>query len=145
MRWRNVPVPEANVVSLLLGITLHLFIPLSIFPKAWIGHAAGWPVVLLGIGIAGWAVWEVRRIDIAAPERLVTTGPYALSRNPMYVAWMALQLGVSFVVNTAWPVVFLIGAVPYTHFFVVRKEERELGRRFADAYRRYRKDTRRYL
>jgi len=93
----------------------------------------------------GWAVSEVRQIYVEEPTKLITTGPYALSRNPMYVAWTKLQLGVSFVVNTAWPVVFLIGAILYTHFFVVPREERDLERRFENEYRRYRKDVRRYL
>jgi protein-S-isoprenylcysteine O-methyltransferase Ste14 len=145
MRWRNIPIPEANVISLMLGIAMQIFLPLHIFAKQWIGHAAGWPILVLGLGIAVWAVSEVRQMDIEKSDRLVTTGPYAFSRNPMYLAWTIIQIGIALLMNSIWPGIFLVGAFLYTHIVVIQREECTLQEKFGDEYEQYRDEVRRYL
>lgn len=49
-------------------------------------------------GLNVWALGERRRrsagtFDLERPEILVDSGPYAITRNPMYVGWWLIQLG----------------------------------------------------
>ena len=64
--------------------------------------------------------------------------------NPRYVAWTLAYVGVSFLVNTAWPLVLLPGVPALIHVSVLH-EERELDHRFGAEYRQYRTRARRYL
>ena len=49
---------------------------------------------------AGW-------VKLADPDRLITTGPYRMSRHPRYVAWTNLYPGVSLILDSGWLLVFL--------------------------------------
>jgi protein-S-isoprenylcysteine O-methyltransferase Ste14 len=75
---------------------------------------------------------------VAAPERLVVSGPYRHVRNPMYVAVVALVLGQGLLLGQA--VLLLYGSVVWLlfHAFVVLYEEPTLGRRFGPSYQTYR-------
>jgi protein-S-isoprenylcysteine O-methyltransferase Ste14 len=89
-KWSNVPIPEAYAVGLVVGILLHLLLPQVIFSERWIGFVLGGLSAFAGAGIAVWAVLEASDMSIDSPDRLLVTGPYALSRNPMYVAWTVI-------------------------------------------------------
>lgn len=143
-RWGNVPVPEPYLVGLVVGIVLQAFVPWPLLPRAWMGHAAGWPLILAGVLLAAWAVLTAGDVDVERPDRIVTGGPYAYSRNPMYVAWAAIYLGITFVLNAAWILLASPGVLALIHV-VVRREERALERRFGADYTAYRRQARRYL
>jgi protein-S-isoprenylcysteine O-methyltransferase Ste14 len=83
-------------------------------------------------------------LDLERPNRLVDSGPYVFSRNPMYVAWTLGYVGVALVAGTAWPLLLLPVVLVVTQV-VVRREERSLERQFGDAYRTYKASVRRYL
>jgi protein-S-isoprenylcysteine O-methyltransferase Ste14 len=83
-------------------------------------------------------------VDLDRPNQLLDSGPYAFSRNPMYLAWTAGYVGVALVVGTAWPLL-LLPVVLVTTQVVVLREERSLERRFGDGYRSYKASVRRYL
>jgi protein-S-isoprenylcysteine O-methyltransferase Ste14 len=143
-RWRNVPLPEPLLGGLGGGIVLHVVERWRLVPAPWIGHAVGWPLVLAGSVLAIRAVTAAGSVDLEEPDRVVVAGPYEHTRNPMYVAWALVSVGVSFLVNTAWPLVLLPVALAVIHVSVLH-EERELDRRFGAEYREYRNRTRRYL
>jgi protein-S-isoprenylcysteine O-methyltransferase Ste14 len=97
-----------------------------------------------------WAIIAFRRAG-TRPEpwkpvtAFVTSGPYRFTRNPMYVGFTLIYLGVAAMVNTAWPLWFLPAIFLTMHFGVVRREEAYLERRFGDDYRAYRDRVRRWL
>ncbi|WP_312912169.1 methyltransferase family protein [Natronosalvus caseinilyticus] len=145
-RWSNVPVPESHVAGLLAGTVAHVLKPVRLLENQRLARSAGWGLTGVGLLIIGWAVRTVGELELngGKPTALVTTGPYAFSRNPMYVGWSALYLGITFLLNTAWLLVVLPAMLSTVHL-VVRREERSLEREFGDAYRAYRRDVRRYL
>jgi protein-S-isoprenylcysteine O-methyltransferase Ste14 len=143
-RWGNVPVPEAHVLGLLVGAALHAVRPRQITQNRQPLSIAGWISISAGILFVAWAVSAVRNIDIERPTELVTTGPFAFSRNPMYVAWTALYVGITFVVNTVWLIMLLPLVMVATHI-TVRREERSMEETFGDDYHDYKNDVRRYL
>ena len=84
-------------------------------------------------------------MDIASPNLLLTGGPYAFSRNPMYLGWGLIYLGIGLAVNSAWILALFIPVVAYVHFVDIRKEERRLEEQFGDEYLEYQRRVRRYL
>jgi protein-S-isoprenylcysteine O-methyltransferase Ste14 len=123
---------------------LQLIWPWNLEAPVWVRHAVGWPLVLLGSALAAWAVKAAGPVDLAAPERLVVLGPYRRSRNPMYVAWTLVYLGLALVLGSAWPLALLPAVLLLTHLAVLR-EERRLAERFGLGFGRYRREVRRYL
>jgi protein-S-isoprenylcysteine O-methyltransferase Ste14 len=83
-------------------------------------------------------------IDAEHPDQLVTTGIFAFSRNPIYVAFGCVLLG-EFLVFPNWILlVYLVVASALIHRQVLREEE-YLGRHYGQRYWEYCNRVRRYL
>ena len=75
----------------------------------------------------------------------VTRGPYAFTRNPMYVSLVALYVAVALWLNSWWPFVLLPVVVLVIDRAVIAREERYLGAAFPAEYSAYRARVRRWL
>lgn len=107
-------------------------------------RTAGWAIVGGGSLIIAASLKAAGRTELAKPDGLVTTGPYAVSRNPMYVGWALIQLGIGLTAGSGWVLATLpfVGAAVHRE---VLQEEVRLGERFGDEYRRYCATVGRYL
>ena len=87
--------------------------------------------------------WRIG-IDRKSAGKLVTGGIFSLSRNPIYVAFDFIFVGI-FLMNGTW--FFLIYALlaPLAVHSQIVREERFLTQRYGEAYERYRNKTARYL
>lgn len=124
---------------------MHLVVPSPILPTSGIAQLAGPFLILTGVAIVAWSVIAVRDNDLARPSALTTRGPYALSRNPMYLGWIALCTGLALIVNSVWMAVATAGAWIYLHTVTIPREEESLLGKFGAQYEAYRKQVRRYL
>lgn len=78
------------------------------------------------------------------PERLVTTGPYALTRNPMYLGHIIFMLGTVLTLGSwAGALALLLRALWFHRR--VRGDEERLARLFGEEYERYRARVNRWL
>lgn len=143
-QWADVPIPEPHIAGLLVGGVLHTRVPVRATANQQLARRVGWPLIGIGLLIIGWAVQTIGDPDGRHPMGLATTGPYAFSRNPMYVGWTVLYLGFALVLNTAWLFIVFPGVVVTCHQ-VVRREEQSLEQAFGNGYRNYRREVRRYL
>ena len=141
----NIPVPEIYVIAIILSIVLKIFFPAHIFKFFWIGHVLGWPLSVIGVFISLWAVSEAGQMSIDSPNRLISTGPYAYSRNLMYVGWALIYLGIILILNSLWSLGLLVIVLVYTHFIEIRPEEKFLQKKFGAQYDNYRKNVNRYV
>ena len=83
-------------------------------------------------------------IDQDRPGSLVKTGVFAISRNPIYVAF-ALVLAGEFLVYSTWiRMLYLLGGMLLLHRQVVR-EESYLDAQYGEEYAEYRGRVRRYF
>lgn len=83
-------------------------------------------------------------IDVENPDRLVTAGVFAFSRNPIYVG-LFLVLAGQFLVFPNWvPLVFLFAGTWLFHRQVLREEE-FMRRHYGQEYDAYCRRVRRYL
>jgi protein-S-isoprenylcysteine O-methyltransferase Ste14 len=76
---------------------------------------------------------------------LITHGPFACSRNPMYVAATFMLLGWAIFYGSA--VILILAVVGWTllNYLKVPQEERGLEARFGEAYRAYRRRVPRWI
>jgi protein-S-isoprenylcysteine O-methyltransferase Ste14 len=76
---------------------------------------------------------------------IVRTGPFRFSRNPIYLSFAVLQLGIALWIGSIWMMATLIPAAALVSSVVVRREERYLENRFGQQYADYRNSVRRWL
>ena len=143
-RWTNVPIPETHVTGFLASGTLHLTHPWKLPGNRWLSRCAGGTLLGAGVSICASAVLAASDADLSRPSTLIRSGPYAVSRNPMYVGWTLVYVGVALVTRSAWLTVSLPAVLSSTHREVLREELR-LEKAFGRDYVEYRNRVRRYL
>ena len=118
------------------------------FPQQFAGTIACLFLVLLGLAgrawAGGWAGSHTRRATIEAPH-LVTGGPYAHVRNPIYLASIVLGLGMVGLLGDPWMLVPYVGVFIFLYVSIVPAEEEMLARQFAQEYQRYRENVPRII
>ena len=122
--------------------------------RHWLPRIGSKPAgVVLAIAALGFALAAAAQmiragthIDPYEPAtKLVTSGPFRLSRNPLYLSLTLLYCGVALFFALPAAIVALPAALAILHFGVIRREERYLESKFGDPYREYRKRVRRWI
>lgn len=146
------PPPFLYVAGFLVGLALERWIwrisPPNVIRGLFV--IAGWIGILGGLLLAAWGLAVFFRlrtaiVPIHPASRLVTSGPYRFSRNPMYVGLSALYLGLAFLFNVVWPILVFPFVLIALYRLVIRREERYLTDAFGEAYTLYRQRVRRWL
>jgi len=144
--------PLLFIAALGLGALLTLFFPIGpglAQPNA-LGLVVGIVFVLLGFALAVFSASAFRRagtnvVPGQPATALVTTGPYHVTRNPIYIGLVLVYFGLSIILTSVWVLFLLIPALMILQRGVVEKEEAYLERKFGDAYRRYKARVPRWL
>jgi protein-S-isoprenylcysteine O-methyltransferase Ste14 len=112
---------------------------------AWVGVVLCFGgLMLLFLSLASFGKSFRAGIDVDHPDKLVTTGIFAFSRNPMYVGFAFVLLG-QFLVLSNWVLlIYLVVGMWLFHRQVLREEEL-LGKHYGQEYAEYFKRVRRYL
>jgi len=111
----------------------------------WIGVA----FCVGGLGLLLWSLISFGRsfrvgIDTDRPDRLVTSGIFAVSRNPIYVAFASVLLG-QFLIFPNWILLLYMGAATWLFHRQVLREEEYLKKHYDQEYANYCRRVRRYL
>ena len=95
---------------------------------------AGIPLILLGEVIRTWASGFIKK-----DKELAQEGPYALTRNPLYLGNFLIGLGFSIMAYNPILVILFLKAFSLIYIFTIRNEEKNLSVRFGDAYIAYKR------
>ena len=76
---------------------------------------------------------------------MIESGPYRLSRNPLYVGLLALYLAIALLASSFWALVLFPTAAVLVLWGAILPEERFLESRFGEPYDDYRARVRRWL
>lgn len=114
-------------------------------PAAWAGVALCFGgLVLVALSLLAFGTSFRVGIDIDHPDKLVTSGVFAISRNPIYVGFALVLLG-EFLVFADWiPLLYLVAAVWLFHRQVLR-EEAFLAEHYGPEFAEYASRVRRYI
>lgn len=139
-----------------------------LFPMAALGLFAEWlwpgtlylwrPVgVVVGLALFVFGFWLIGRSKRELDRRdqpslpgtptteLVTTGPFAWSRNPNYLGAGLAGLGGAIGLDAPWLIGATLVAALILDVWMIRPEEAYLEAEFGETYREYRRRTRRWL
>ena len=113
--------------------------------------AVGFLIALLGEFLRLWGVSiagsETRTTGPVGGTNLITDGPFAYVRNPLYVGNMAMYTGVGIMANAVMPWLPLIALVFFfvQYALIVSREEEHLRTAFTDEFVRYEKNVPRFI
>ena len=150
MEMLKLPPPIWALIYLLTTAAMSWFFGWSKVP--------GLPLTPLGISLVAiswilpvWAIVLFRRegteVEPTSPtnRKLITSGPYGFTRNPMYLGLVILTLGIAFWVG-AWPMfgapVALFATANWVH---IPFEEAKMRRQFGAVYDTYVTRVRRWI
>ena len=164
MQPRNTPeqgAPPANAgvvaqptilfgAPLLAAFGLRYVTAFEVFPDLWMAQAVGWPLAAAAGFIGIWAILTMMRggenPEVGHPTgKIIASGPYAFTRNPMYLSLTIGYIGAGFILNTFWAPILAPFPLFAIHYGVVLREERYLERVLGDDYREYRRRVRRWI
>lgn len=147
--YENLPLPAPVVAGMALDFLLARLRPIPLPGSRSVHRMVGAALVVGGVGLNVWALAERRRrsagpFALERPEELVATGPYAITRHPMYVGWWLIQLGAATLAGSAWVLALLPAELPVEHRSVLA-EEAALAELFPQSYPDYAEKVPRYL
>ncbi len=104
-------------------------------------------VALLIYGLAIRELWKHKTTvsPVGRSSHLVTTGPYAVSRNPIYLANIVLTCGIGLATGIAWLFLVALATGLLEQQFAIVREEKHLESHFGKAWRDYSKRVRRWI
>ncbi len=144
--------PIIYVTAIVVGVLLHLLHPLAWFgqPLAGILFVLGLLMIAAFVALNVSAIRVMRRAGTTvrpdrATDHLVTGGPFAYSRNPLYLAGTMLVLGIGLVAGIVWFLPLAILAAFAVQKLAIEQEESHLQARFGDAYLDYARRVRRWI
>jgi protein-S-isoprenylcysteine O-methyltransferase Ste14 len=141
--------PLVYLGAIALGLVLHFAWPVRLVSRA-VSVPLGGTIVCVAVALFLSAFRTFRAAGTPVPGNrptttIVRTGPYRCSRNPIYLSFSLLQLGVAVLVNSLWLLVTLMPAVGLMSFVVIPREEQYLEVRFPSDYLAYKASVRRWL
>ena len=136
-----------NVIMVLVSIQFDRWMRFPrLIPNPW--HLiVSLPLMGVGLFLAGWSVQHFLRakgtpVPFNPPPRLVQTGPYAFSRNPMLTGVFFLLFGLGFLLDSVSMIFFFTPLFIGINFWELKSiEEPELEKRLGEAYRVYKRKT----
>jgi protein-S-isoprenylcysteine O-methyltransferase Ste14 len=93
---------------------------------------AGGAIALLGLAFRAWSAGHIRKNDA-----LATSGPYAHTRNPLYLGSFVLGLGFTIASGRPWLGLLFAALFLGIYLPVMRVEASTLSQLFGDDYARY--------
>jgi protein-S-isoprenylcysteine O-methyltransferase Ste14 len=139
-------------VPFLIGIAIQFIVPFS-FPPGILRKAlipVGIILIITGIGLVVLARREFARFsqptDPGHPtSKVVKTGAFAISRNPLYLGGALVFFGAALALNLLWALVMLLLSIILCHYVLIIPEEQYLAAKFGDEYKEYTASVHRWL
>jgi protein-S-isoprenylcysteine O-methyltransferase Ste14 len=144
--------PIIYLAAVAVGIILIWLVPLPWIasPFADILFAIGWLLIAAAVAMDVAAIRAMRRANTTVrPDQgsahLVTTGPFAFTRNPLYLGNTMIMIGIGLVAGSLWFLLLALVAAFATQKLAIEREERHLEVRFGKKFRDYAKRVRRWI
>ena len=141
--------PLIPVAALVVSYGLGLLWPLPLHLPRWTVWL-GLILFIVPFGFAFWATRVFRRHDtpvnpLGKVTGVVDEGPFAITRNPMYLSLMVMYVGGTLLFRLPWAWVLLVPVFLALQFGVIVPEERYLAATFGEPYLRYKERVRRWI
>ncbi len=137
-------------ICLLGGWAIGVAVPGSL-PLSFHWQIAAGSTVLLGafvlalLTLREMARWKTPIDPNSMPMSLVTSGPFRISRNPLYLALAGTLAGIALLLASSWLLLAAAVLVALLDALVIPAEERMLAAKFSEQFQNYRMRVRRWI
>ena len=139
-------------IPFIAAIALQLAVPISL-PYGFLTPViilAGTAFIIIGVAFVVLARREFAQhgqpTDPGHPtSKIVTSGVFSVSRNPLYLGGICILIGIALAANLPWVLVFLLPALIACHYVLILPEERYLAAKFGKEYAIYTASVHRWL
>jgi len=139
------------VVALIAAVLIY-FLPRHPWLATEITTAVAVAIAICAAILDFWALLTFRKanttINPLHPEQtkaLVTTGPFRISRNPMYLGLIMLLLAWGLYLQSLWSIAVILAVMLYLTQFQIKPEERILENKYGEQFTSYRSSVRRWF
>jgi len=149
------PPPLIFLAAILLGVFLNAYLFAMPIAHSFIGIRSifivlGVVFVVIAAVFVFSALYQLRKartsIEPWKPtSHIVSNGIFGISRNPIYLAFICIDIGCALLLNNLWVLLTLIPAIWGIKVWVIEKEEHYLQQKFAEQYSEYCARVRRWL
>ena len=113
-------------------------------------RGTGWMLVVLALALDVWTFRTLKRHNTTilpnkAASQLAIDGPFAHSRNPIYLGNVMLCLGVGFILGSRWFVFLSIALFVMLSELAIKREEKHLEAKFPEEWKAYKARVRRWI
>jgi protein-S-isoprenylcysteine O-methyltransferase Ste14 len=137
------------LLAVLAGLILQRIWPIRL-PGGLVASVVG--LILIAVGIVTFVLTARAFASAGTPvpgnqpaTAVVRRGPMRISRNPIYLSFSVIQIGIALVVHGGWVLIMLVPPLALMHFVVVPREERFMEAEFGEEYASYRASVRRWI
>ena len=143
------PPPLIFLFLILATYGVHYIWPIDIGSSSVLKYL-GVAVSILGLGaifiISQYFKRDETNIEPWKPTtKIISTGIFAYSRNPIYVAFCLITIGTGIFLNSFWVLCSVIPSAVLVYYVAIKKEEAYLEEKFGEEYLRYKSKVRRWL
>jgi protein-S-isoprenylcysteine O-methyltransferase Ste14 len=141
--------PTFLFVAIMLMVALHFLWPVRRLPNTP-AKLLGLIPMLVGLVMNVWASNVFNRVGTAIEpfrqsDQLVTNGLYRFTRNPMYLGFVLVLVGVAVMLGSLTPLLVIPPFIALTTIRFIHPEESALEERFGTAYLEYKRRVRRWV
>lgn len=80
-----------------------------------------------------------------ATSKLITTGVFSFSRNPLYLGGIQVVMGIALTFDLPWVLISIVPSIAACYYILIKPEEKYLAETFGKKYRRYTMTVNRWL
>lgn len=145
----RIPPPVVYIFFMLIGVGLDLVLPLNItVPK--LVSLLGIGFTVLGIVTLLYLAKQFKRVNThiepwKPTSTIMTGGFYAYSRNPIYLIFCTIPIGLGLFFSQVWLLLSVLPSCLSIYYIAIKPEEAYLADKFGDEYLSYKKRVRRWL
>jgi protein-S-isoprenylcysteine O-methyltransferase Ste14 len=143
------PPPIVYLSCILIGIGINNIWSAELLPQS-VQYSLGPIIIIVSFILFGMVLREFMRSTTSINHaklttEILTSGPFAYSRNPVYVSMTLLSFGIAITLDNMWIIIMLIPGLFVIYYFVIRKEEHYLELKFGSDYIQYKNSVRRWF
>jgi protein-S-isoprenylcysteine O-methyltransferase Ste14 len=141
--------PTYLLIAIMICIALHFLIPIRyVIPSPW--NILGFVPLLFGIWInlSADRAFKNARTTVKPFEEsnsLIREGVFRFSRNPMYLGFVGILFGISFMLRSVSPYLVVVVFIILIDVLFIQVEERMLETKFGDEWKHYRSKVRKWF
>lgn len=145
----KIPPPLLALIHIIFAYVLSWLIPLPLtVPPVF--QMVGFMLVIVGFLLGVAALIAFRRAGTTLQPRglvahLVTSGIYGFTRNPVYLGFLLIVIGISLDSGSFWGILLAPVLIILFNQLVIRPEEDYLASRFGEQFSQYKEKVRRWL